>query len=362
MKTFSDLVLDGFQQAQVDACRDAYSGKLVVVTGGASFIGSHLVEVLVQLGAFVRVVDDLSSGRRDFIPVDKNVEFKNVDLRYRDLASIALEDAEIVFHLAAIHGGRGFIETFQQDISTNFAIDNNVYSAAGKNCNMIVHASSACAYPTDLQGSEKILLQLAENQASMNRSAECFPDGLYGWTKLMGEYQLEHHVSKSTTRGRSARIFTAYGERENESHAAIALIAKALFKVDPYPIWGSGQQTRNFTYVSDTVSGLLLIGSDQRDLSFDVFNVGTSQHVKVIDFANEIFEYLGWRPTSFDFQLDKPVGVASRSSDNTKIESIFDWEPTISLSDGVYRTMEWYKTYSDAPRNVAELQQRLLAR
>ena len=362
MNTFSNLVLDRFPQAQVNACKVAYSGKRVVVTGGASFIGSHLVEVLLQLGAHVQVVDDLSSGKLEFIPIDKNVEFKNVDLRYRELAIVALEDAEIVFHLAAIHGGRGFIEAFQQDISANFAIDNNVFSAVGKNCKMIVHASSACAYPTDLQVSESILQQLAENQASMKQSAECFPDGLYGWTKLMGEYQLEHQVSKSTTRGRSARIFTAYGERENESHAAIALMAKALFQVDPYPIWGSGQQTRNFTYVSDTVSGLLLIGADQRELSFDVFNVGTSQHVKVIDFAKGIFHNLGWKPSSFDFQLDKPVGVASRSSDNTKIKSVFGWEPSISLFDGISRTMEWYKTYPGAPSNFEELQLRLLAR
>jgi nucleoside-diphosphate-sugar epimerase len=362
LNTFSDLVLNGLPQAQVNACRNAYSGKLVVVTGGASFIGSHLVEVLVQLGAVVRVIDDLSSGKQEFIPINENIEFKKIDLRFREVATGAFKDAEIVFHLAAIHGGRGFIENFQQDISSNFAIDNNVFSAVDSTCKMVVHASSACAYPTNLQISENKLEQLAESQASTENSAACFPDGLYGWTKLMGEYQLEHQVSRSSTRGRSARIFTAYGERENESHAAIALMAKAIFHADPYPIWGSGQQTRNFTYVADTVSGLLLIGADHREINFDVFNVGASQHIKVIDFAEAIFENLGWKPSTFDFQLDKPVGVASRSSDNTKIKSIFGWEPSTSLLDGISRTMSWYRSYQNAPGNLEELELRLLAR
>ena len=362
LNTFSDLVLNGLPQIQVKACKKAYAGKLVVVTGGASFIGSHLVEVLVQLGASVRVLDDLSSGKQEFIPLNRNVEFKKIDLRSRELANNAFKDAEVVFHLAAIHGGRGFIENFQQDISANFAIDNNVFSAINSSCKMMVHASSACAYPTNLQLSENKLEQLSEHQASMESSAACFPDGLYGWTKLIGEYQLEHQVSRSSTRGRSARIFTAYGERENESHAAIALMAKAMFHADPYPIWGSGQQTRNFTYVSDTVSGLLLIGADQREVSFDVFNVGTAQHIRVIDFAEAIFKNLDWKPSAFDFQLDKPVGVASRSSDNTKIKSVFDWEPSTSLLDGISRTMAWYQSYQNAPSTLDELQNRLLAR
>ena len=83
------------------------------------------------------------------------------------------------------------------------------------------------------------------------------------------------------------------GERENESHAAIALIAKGLLKMDPFPIWGTGEQTRNFTYVADTVIGLLFLGADSRDLSFDAVNIGTSKHNTVLEFIEEIFSKTG---------------------------------------------------------------------
>jgi nucleoside-diphosphate-sugar epimerase len=342
-----------------------YNGKSVVVTGGASFIGSHLVDFLLELGSRVIVIDDLSSGKRENLPKSNRLRFVEFDLRQRaGIVEILREaEADCVFHLAAIHGGRGFIETYKSEMLANFAIDNNVFSAAAiVGAYSIIHASSACAYPVDLQESEIDLHLLSENQGSMENASTCFADGVYGWTKLIGEYQLETSVKGTLIRGRSARIFTAYGDRENESHAAIALIAKALLKADPYPIWGSGEQTRNFTYVADTVVGLLLLGSDSRDLSYDVFNIGTSNHIKVVDFVRQIFEQIGWSPKVLDRQLQKPVGVASRASNNSKILNAFGWEPSITIAEGVARTIDWYKTSGLIPKTLAELEDRLLAR
>jgi nucleoside-diphosphate-sugar epimerase len=340
-----------------------YRGKRVAITGGASFIGSNLVDFLVNFGAEITIIDDYSSGKKENLRQHSSLVFLDGDLRDRAFAFDSLKDAEIIFHLAAIHGGRGFIETFKRDMLANFAIDNHVFNAAVTNkAANIVHASSACAYPIDLQESETELNLLAEHLGSMEKSETCFADGVYGWTKLMGEYQLENLVLGTKTKGRSARIFTAYGDRENESHAAIALIAKAILGADPYPVWGSGQQTRNFTYVSDTVTGLLFLGSDPRDVNFDVFNVGTSDHIKVIDFVEQIFREIDWQPKNFDFQLGKPSGVASRASDNSKIKEIFDWEPSVSITDGIARTISWYKKSGLIPATLAELEERLIAR
>ena len=340
-----------------------YNSKKVVVTGGASFIGSHLVDTLVGLGAKVCVVDDYSSGKRQNLVGHSGLELLNGDLRDRQFAYDALKGTEVVFHLAAIHGGRGFIETYKRDMLANLAIDNNVFAASiAHGVEMVVHASSACAYPVDLQDSELKLNLLAEHQGSMEASETCFADGVYGWTKLIGEYQLKNQVAGSGTKGRSARIFTAYGDRENESHAAIALIAKALLKADPYPIWGSGQQTRNFTYVSDTVTGLLFLGSDIREIDFDVFNVGTSDHIRVIDFVEQIFSGINWHPKNIDFQLNKPVGVASRASNNSKIKEVFNWEPSVSIREGVGRTISWYENSGLIPSSLEDLEERLLAR
>ena len=363
MTTVSSQITKSLSSVQNELFRKTFSGRNVVVTGGASFIGSNLVDSLLDFGAIVRVVDDLSSGKMEYIPIARGATFQNVDLRERKAAYDSLNGADFVFHLAAIHGGRGFIETYKKDMLANFAIDNNVFAAATElGVESIVHASSACAYPIDLQESEMYRNLLTEEQASMDNSSSCFADGVYGWTKLMGEYQLENSVLGTKTKGRSARIFTAYGDRENESHAAIALIAKALLKAEPYPIWGSGEQTRNFTYVADTITGLLFLASDQRAVQFDVFNIGTSDHVKVIDFVSEIFEAIGWKPSEIKRELDKPVGVASRASDNLKIQQVFGWSPTVSISDGIKKTVDWYVNSGLLPVTLIDLEERLMAR
>jgi UDP-glucuronate 4-epimerase len=110
------------------------------------------------------------------------------------------------------------------------------------------------------------------------------------------------------------------------------------------------------------VTGLLLLGSDKRDLAFDVFNVGTSKHIKVIDFVSEIFTKVGWEPKKLDLQLDKPVGVSSRASNNSKIQQVFGWEPAISISVGLARTISWYKLSGLLPSSLKALEEKLLTR
>jgi nucleoside-diphosphate-sugar epimerase len=340
-----------------------YLNKSVLVTGGASFIGSHLVDALVSLGARVKVVDDFSSGIKNNLnsSIDK-IDFIEFDLRNRTKKNNFFKNVDIVFHLAAIHGGRGFIETQHRQMLDNFNIDTNVFvSSVDNEVEMIVHASSACVYPITLQDIENKRNLLSENQANLRIQGGAFPDGVYGWTKLMGEYQLET-LSSNTTKGRSARIFTAYGERENLSHAAIALMAKADLRINPFPVWGSGNQTRNFTHVSDTVKGLLFLGVDEENIRFDVCNIGTSNHIPVIEFINEICHQINWKPTEWEFQKDKPVGVGSRASDNTKINQKFGWEPKLGISDGIRKTWEWYTKSVMRVKSKQELELKLLAR
>jgi len=346
---------------QIERLRHVYSGRSVLVTGGASFIGSHLVDALLALGALVTVVDDFSSGSEENLPLGHGaLSIAKVDLS--DSAPLDLFNGiETVFHLAAIHGGRGFIETSPARMLENLKIDHNVFSAAkDSGVKKIVFASSACAYPTGLQKKSPQRNFLSESHSGQ-MGDQPLPDGLYGWTKLIGEYQLEQIFARSSVVARSARIFTAFGERENESHAAIALIAKGVLRLDPFPVWGDGNQTRNFTYVTDTVAGLISLGSDN-DPGFEICNVGTDEHVTVREFISEVFEQLDWLPEKIDYQLDKPVGVASRSSDNSKIFARYEWKPKVSLSEGVKRTLDWYVSKDDKPKTVDELEQKLMAR
>jgi nucleoside-diphosphate-sugar epimerase len=334
----------------LDRIRSTYAGKNVLVTGGASFISSHLVEALVEVGARVRVVDDLSSGTLDNLAhVHDDVETLIGDVRDGDVATKASRDQEVVFHLAAAHGGRGYIDTHPVECLNNMSLDHTVFSAAvNAGASKIVHASSACVYPTNLQDSSEDRQQLAEISAGFDEPGQAFADGAYGWSKLMGEFQLASFVGQFGVDGISCRIFTAYGERENESHAVIALIAKAVARLDPYPIWGSGKQTRNFTYVADTVTGLLLSGQAVR--GFDVVNVGTSSHHSIDELMEVIFERLDWHPAAIDRQLEMPVGVLSRAADCTKSQALLGWEPATPLQVGIARTVDWYRSVASKER------------
>lgn len=319
-----------------------YNGRRVLVTGGASFIGSHLCELLSRSGAFVRVVDDLSSGKLENLSkVINDIEFLRGDMRDPAVARLACEQQSVVFHLAASHGGRGYIETHPVECVNNILLDHQVFHAAAHaSAEKIIFASSACVYPTTLQSDETNRLQLKETDANFEECGKAFSDGEYGWSKLISEMQLRAFHKQFGIQGVACRIFTAYGERENESHAVIALIAKAAAKMDPYPIWGSGYQTRNFTYVADTVMGLALSGAKLTD--FEVINIGSSTHHTIIELIDEIFKYITWAPKEIEKQLDKPVGVKSRSSDNAKSLRCLEWEPGCTLADGVGRTVDWY--------------------
>jgi nucleoside-diphosphate-sugar epimerase len=354
------ILLDRSVDASFDDSGLRYAGESVLVTGGASFIGSHLVELLLAQGAQVRVADDFSSGSmRNLDRVADDVEVLVGDLRDPAFASKAVEGAETVFHLAALHGGRGYIETHPVECTSNMLLDHVVFSAAiTAGTTRLVHASSACVYPVDLQASDSHRLLLGEEDASFDEPGKAYADGEYGWAKLMGELQLRAFHKQYGVDAIAARIFTAYGERENESHAVIALIAKAVAKLDPYPVWGDGKQTRNFTYVRDTVRGLALAG---RLSGHSVLNVGSANHNTVLELMDVIFDHLEWRPKRISHELDKPVGVRSRASDNTRIRALTAWEPTTPLSEGIPRTIDWYVT-NTAQERLINLDELLLTR
>jgi UDP-glucose 4-epimerase len=338
----------------------SYAGERVLVTGGASFIGSHLVELLVGHGAKVKVADDLSSGAlRHLDAVADEVELLEGDLRDPAFAARAAREIDTLVHLAAMHGGRGYIDTHPVECTSNMLLDHVVFCAAvASGASRLVHASSACVYPTTLQGSDRDRLLLREDDANFEEPGNAFPDGEYGWAKLMGELQLRALHKQHGVDVIAARIFTAYGERENESHAVVALIAKAGAKLDPYPVWGDGCQTRNFTYVRDTVRGLALAG---RLTGQQVLNVGAAQHHTIIELLEVIFGHLDWRPAQLDLQLDKPVGVRSRASDNTRIRALTGWEPDTPLVEGVGRTIDWYLAVTP-PERLENLDALLMTR
>jgi UDP-glucose 4-epimerase len=341
-----------------------FKGKNIVVTGGASFIGSHLVEKLVSLGSSVTVVDDLSSGLEvNLSTVKGQVNFINADLRDQSVAQNSLKGADVVFHLANIHGGRGFIESHPGEIAQNFLIDGNVFYAAQKNnVDRVCFASSACVYPTDLQtlDAKSKSRYLSEEMADPFLIGGANADGVYGWAKFMGELALKSYFEQFGLKGVSCRLFTVYGPRENESHAIIAFIAKALLRQDPFEIWGSGKQDRNFTYVSDVVDGLILAAATITDASS--INIGTDEITTIVDAAKVICDIVGYEPSSFFFDTSKPEGVTARAASVENSKNILNWQPRVSFAEGIKETIDWYASTVDLDDLRDTFQRKLLER
>ncbi len=321
-----------------------WNGTKVLVTGGASFIGSHLVDRLVSLGATIRVADDLSSGKLENLSESLDrIEFRRGDLRDRDFTREVMAGATVVFHLAACHGGRGFIDTHPADCASNLVLDGIVFDEAwNARVERVCFASSACVYPTHLQVApvNGQTVYLKEEWADPFKAGCAAADGEYGWAKLMGEMALRAYWKQYGLKSVSCRLFTAYGERENETHAVIALIAKAFISMNPYEIWGDGQQDRNFTYVGDIVEGMIRAAERIEDAS--AVNIGTAEHIKIIDAARMIFAETGFTPQSIAFDATKPVGVFSRAAELTHTREMLGWEPRTSFAEGLRRTIPWY--------------------
>jgi len=316
----------------------------VLVTGGASFIGSHLVEDLVDLGAQVSVADDFSSGTRaNLDSVADRIEILEGNLKDTGFADRATDGIDTVFHLAADHGGRGYISNYPANCATNMALDNIVYESAAKNgVERITFASSACAYPTDIQQEKQ---RLGEDMVSFDERGGAYADEVYGWAKLMGERSLQAYHEQYGIDTSIVRIFTAYGPRENETHAIIALIAKAYAGQDPFRIWGDGEQTRNFTYVKDITRALRLAAENITDGT--PVNAGISRYISINEVVEQIFESLGEDPGGFEYMTDKPVGVRHRAADTTRAAELLGWEPEYTLEEGLESTVEWYTDNKD---------------
>jgi len=319
-------------------------GDSVLVTGGASFIGSHLVEDLVARGASVRVADDFSSGTDgNLAAVRDEIEVLDGNLKRMGFAEEATAGMDRVFHLAADHGGRGYISNYPANCATNMALDNIVFETAVENgVEKITFASSACTYPTDIQQERR---RLSEDMVSFEERGGAYADEAYGWAKLMGERSLQAFHEQHGIDASSVRIFTAYGPRENETHAIVALVAKAFAEQDPYQIWGDGEQTRNFTYVDDIVNALVLANEKITDAT--PVNAGISEYISINEVAETIFDYLGWEPDEINHMTDKPVGVRHRAADTTRAEELLGWEPEYSLEDGLAETIDWYVEHRD---------------
>ncbi len=310
----------------------------VLVTGGGGFIGSHLVNRLLDAGLQVRAVDQ--DPVEEWHQVSPQAENVVLDLQLAEACHQAATDVDVVYNLAADMGGMGFIEANKARCMLSVLINTHMLQAAlDAGVERYFFSSSACVYAAGKQLSPDIE-PLKESDA-YPADAE---DG-YGWEKLFSERMCRHFTEDFGLPTRVARYHNVYGPngtwaggREKAPAAICRKVAEAQLSGNrEIEIWGDGEQTRSFMYIDDCVDGTLRIMESEIG---EPINLGSEEMVTINELVDAVEGIAGIK-VARRYNLAAPKGVRGRNSDNTLIRQRLGWEPSIPLRHGLERTYRW---------------------
>lgn len=311
--------------------------KTILVAGAGGFIGGHLVHAL-QKNNHVRAVDIKPLNRW----YQRSAEAENLvlDLRIRENCVTAMNGCDAVYNLAADMGGMGFIETHKAACMLSVLINTHLLMAARDiGVERYFFASSACVYNAEKQ-------QDPDNPGL--RESDAYPamaeDG-YGWEKLFSERMCRHFREDFGLVTRMARFHNVYGPfgtwtggREKAPAAICRKVIEAkLGGTREITIWGDGLQTRSFMYIDDGVKGIVDIMNSAIE---EPINLGSSEMVSINGLV-DLVEAIAGIKLERKYDLNAPKGVRGRNSENTLIRRYLNWEPSISLKQGLEKTYAW---------------------
>lgn len=308
----------------------------VVVTGAGGFIGHHLVSFFKKKGYWVRGVD---LKYPEYKKTDAD-EFLILDLRDKKNSLKATEGMGHVYALAADMGGMGYISSHNALILyNNSAIDINILEASRVNkVRRLFYSSSACIYPEYKQTKAKIA-PLREEDAY---PAE--PQDAYGWEKLFTERLAKYYLEDYNLQTRVARFHNIFGPfgtwdggREKAPSAICRKVAIAKLTNNPtVEIWGDGKQVRSFCYIDDCLVGIYKLMMSEFS---EPLNIGQDRMVTIDQLVDIVSDIAGIKVKKK--HIKGPQGVRGRNSDNSKLKKVLDWEPEVSLEEGLRRTYVW---------------------
>jgi GDP-D-mannose 3',5'-epimerase len=317
--------------------------KIIVVAGGGGFIGGHLIKRLLELGAgHVRAIDikPLEDWHQVFPAAENFAGPADGDVRDFRVCRTVCRDASDVYQLAADMGGMGFIENNKALCMLSVLSNTHMLLASQEaGAKRFFFSSSACVYNAEKQVNPHVTA-LAEADAY-----PALPEDGYGWEKLFSERMCRHFREDFGIQTRIARFHNVYGPegtwrggREKVPAAVCRKVIAAKASGDhSIEIWGDGTQTRSFMYIDDCVEG---IGKIMDSRIYEPVNLGSSELVTINQLVDIAEEIAGITLKRY-YKLDAPRGVAGRNSDNSKIRSYLNWEPSMSLRQGIAATYRW---------------------
>jgi GDP-L-fucose synthase len=317
--------------------------KKVLVTGGGGFIGSHVVELLLQTGSGVKVtVADRPSPvkKRNLKSVWKDVRFLKAEFSDPVSCRKACKGQDIVLNLAASVGGVGYNSVHPGSLfRDNVAIGTNVLEAARQEgVERFLVVSSACVYPRDCA--------IPTPETDGFRDVPEKTNEGYGWAKRMAEYLGRAYAEEYGMSVAIARPYNAYGPRDHfdpaRSHVIAALVKRVCDGESPLEVWGDGKTTRSFLYVEDFARGLLEVA--EKYARADPLNIGADDEISVKDLAELILRLAGSR-AELIFDPSKPSGQPRRHCDVTKAKKAIGYQARVGLPEGLAKTIEWYRAH-----------------
>jgi len=308
--------------------------SLVLVTGGAGFIGSHLAWGLVERGDEVRILDDLSSGlQQNLTSLDS--DFQKEDIRDQGAVDQAMQDVQTVFHLAALTSVPESVEVPQRCYEVNLIGSLNVLWAAHRaGVRRVVLASSCAVY--------------GEIPPPMREDAVAQPLSPYAASKLAMEEAARLFYETHGLETISLRFFNVYGPRQapdSEYAAVIPKFIQVMMQGGRPVIFGDGSQTRDFVHVSDVVRAMLLAGERKAPVG-KVVNVGSGQSISILALAEALrMQFPGGAEPSFS--SPRQGDLAHSAADMDRADQTLGYRPQVAVEQGLRSTIEWFEALNN---------------
>ena len=297
----------------------------VLVTGGAGFLGSHLVDALIERGDEVIVLDDLSRGHQN--QINPGADFVHGDVRFLDDWKLACDNfqPEVIHHLAAINGTRRFHKEADLVVDVNVNGTRMAIEVAKLFSSRLVFYSSPEAF------GEQEEMPLSNNSESHFTPAQLHQRHSYGASKHIGELLCQFEVRKGHDI-RIVRPFNVYGPRlhGDENGQVVSMMMSA----SPIEIHGTGLQTRSLTWVGDVVEALIKIGA-QDGLEGQAFNLGSTDEITMIDLANKIADLRGVEI----IHTEPNNGDSKRRLPDISMNSVIGWSAKTTLDEGLFHLL-----------------------